>query len=247
MAAAPPGSVASVERALRVLDAFGPQDDAVSLADLAARTGLYKSTLLRLASTLQTHGYLIRAASGEFRIGHAPLRLAALYLRSSQPADRIMPFLEQLVRDTGESASFTVRREDAAICIYRVDSPQIVRDHVRPGDAHPLDVGASGKAILAFSRPYRPRFAAIRKEGLAFSSGELTRDFASIAAPVHDAAGVCGSIAVSGPSNRFGGRALSKIRPLLLAAARNVSLGLGADIFAIEADGRGRKRDRKRR
>ena len=41
--------VAAVDRALAILDAFTDQDQKLSLAELAKRTGLYKSTAIRLA------------------------------------------------------------------------------------------------------------------------------------------------------------------------------------------------------
>ena len=55
------GTVAAVERALEVLQAFRVQDASLTLADLEERTGLYKSTILRLAATLENFGYLSRA------------------------------------------------------------------------------------------------------------------------------------------------------------------------------------------
>src|SRR5665213_960448 len=154
--------VASVERALSVLDAFRSEDTSLSLAALAARTGLYKSTILRLLATLERFGYVTRRVDGNYRVGPAALRLAALYQRTTQPAERILPILTGLVDATRESASFTVRNGNSAVCIYRVDSPQMVRDHVKPGDAHPIDRGASGRAILAFTHPYPARLAAVR-------------------------------------------------------------------------------------
>jgi DNA-binding IclR family transcriptional regulator len=223
-------SVASVERALSLLDAFRADGLSLSLAVLAERTGLYKSTILRLLGTLERYGYVARKLDGTYRVGATPLRLAALYQRTTQPAERILPILTQLVEATQESASFTVRNRDSAICIYRVDSPQMVRDHVRPGDAHPIDRGASGRAILAFTRPLAARFAEVRREGIALALGEVTPDFASIAAPVFDASGtIAGSISVSGPSSRFTVSTTTKMRDLLIAGAQEVTLAFGGD------------------
>ena len=70
--------VSAVERALSLLDAFNELDYALTLADLARRTGLYKSTILRLAESLQRMGYLKRLADGSFQLGAAPLRLGAI-------------------------------------------------------------------------------------------------------------------------------------------------------------------------
>jgi DNA-binding IclR family transcriptional regulator len=214
------GTVAAVERALEVLQAFRPQDTSLTLADLEERTGLYKSTILRLAATLENFGYLSRAGDGSYRIGHAPLRLAAFYQRTTQPSERILPFMERLVKETGESASFTIRQADMAVCLYRIDSAHIVRDHVRPGDAHPINVGASGKAIVS-------------KE-LSFSRGELTPDYACMAVPVFDRKGVAGSVSLSGPTNRFGTRAVSTMKAALARAASDISIALGADASTLE-------------
>ncbi len=230
-------SVASVERALSLLDAFQADGTELSLAVLAERTGLYKSTILRLLATLERFGYVERRLDGTYRVGSAPLRLAALYQRTTQPAERILPVLTGLVAATQESASFTVRNGDSAVCIYRVDSPQMVRDHVRPGDAHPIDRGAGGRAILAYARPYPARFADVRRDGVALALGELTPDFASIAAPVFDASGtVAGSISLSGPSSRFPATSIARMRELLLDGAQAVTLGLGGDPTAAHAE-----------
>ena len=45
------GGLAAVERALSILEAFGEADDELTLAELAKRTGLYKSTILRLSKS----------------------------------------------------------------------------------------------------------------------------------------------------------------------------------------------------
>ena len=45
---AAPGGAAAVDRALSVLSAFRPGDKALSVTELAERTRLYKSTVLRL-------------------------------------------------------------------------------------------------------------------------------------------------------------------------------------------------------
>src|SRR5688572_16846594 len=61
--------VAAVERALSILDAFTDQDPQLTLGELAKRTKMYKSTILRLARSLENYGYLVRAEDGVFRLG----------------------------------------------------------------------------------------------------------------------------------------------------------------------------------
>src|SRR4030081_992440 len=63
--------VEAVERALAVLDAFLADRAEMTLAEIAAATGFYKSTILRLAGSLERSGYLVRAENGVFRLGPA--------------------------------------------------------------------------------------------------------------------------------------------------------------------------------
>ncbi|MFC7552238.1 helix-turn-helix domain-containing protein [Pseudoroseomonas wenyumeiae] len=64
--------VEAVERALSILDAFGDGTPRLSLSEVAERTGLYPSTVLRLAASLDRFGYLHRGQDGLFRLGPTP-------------------------------------------------------------------------------------------------------------------------------------------------------------------------------
>ena len=61
----PQERVEAVERALSIVSAFSDGDQALSLAEIARRTGLYKSTILRLAGSLKCFGYLSQQADGD--------------------------------------------------------------------------------------------------------------------------------------------------------------------------------------
>ena len=63
--------VEAVERALTILNAFAADKPELTLAELAVATGFYKSTILRLAGSLERFGYLIRRADGTFRLALA--------------------------------------------------------------------------------------------------------------------------------------------------------------------------------
>ena len=62
---AAPGGVAAVDRALSLLCAFKEGDLSLSLAELAERTRLYKSTVLRLLASLEHGGWVQRLDDGE--------------------------------------------------------------------------------------------------------------------------------------------------------------------------------------
>src|SRR5262249_9797805 len=115
--------VATLDRALTILGAFTEDSPLLSLAELSRRTGLYKSTLLRLLSSLQQFGLIEQNQDGSYHVGAASMRMANMYQRSLRPADVIGRALQKLAEATSENASFYVRRGDARVCVYYADSP----------------------------------------------------------------------------------------------------------------------------
>ncbi|MBI4195764.1 MAG: IclR family transcriptional regulator [Betaproteobacteria bacterium] len=224
------GGVAAVERALAILDAFSEQDRSLALADLAARTGYYKSTILRLSATLESRGYLTRLADRSWRLGPAASRLGAVYQAAFDMGDIVEPVLQAVVRETGETAAFHVREGNVRVSLYRVESPQRIRDHVRQGEHLPLERGAGGKVLLAFSGAKGAEFDRIRKRMIYVSLGDRIADLGGISAPVFGLGGrLAGALTVSVPLSRFDQRAVARFEPVVLSHAAALTRALGGD------------------
>lgn len=227
--------VAAVDRALAILDAFRERDNALTLHELATRTGMYKSTILRLLFTLEQRGCIVRQPDGTHQLGAVLVRWGSLYLSSVRVETHVIPVLEALAAQTGESATYYTRRADARMCLARVDCTRSVRDHVKVGDVLPLHLGAGGKVLLAFdpanrSSPRVPRAMVI------VTLRERDSEGAGMAAPVFGAGdSLLGAISLSGAAGRFGRASLPKLaRPLLVAAAE-LTARLGGDPSALRA------------
>lgn len=192
--------VAAVERALTLLLAFRPGEASLSLAELSRRTGLYKSTILRLAATLQAREFLVRPADGSFRLGPALLRMGLLYQESFQVQDTIFKGLAELMRATGESVRFYIRQGDRRVLLLGVDSPQPLREHILPGYSAPLDDTSTGQVFRRAENP-----AALTRSRMPIhTSGIKDPLTSSCAAPLITADGVfLGVISISGPTARF--------------------------------------------
>lgn len=116
--------VEAVDRALKILDCFSVGTQEISLAELSRLTGFYKSTILRLAVSLERSGYLVRGESGMFRLGPATWRLGSCYRQSFDLADVLRPELKTLCEETNETASFYIREGDSRVCLYRTERPE---------------------------------------------------------------------------------------------------------------------------
>lgn len=221
--------VAVLDRAFSLLAAFGPDDGRLTLTELSKRTGLYKSTVLRLLGALEHGGYIRKLPEGQYAIGPQPLRLASIYQRSFQVGHVIEPLLKQLSASSGETASFYVRHGEKRIALFRVEPARSVRASVQIGQEYALAQGASGKVLLAFSMPQLPGYEVIREQLWAVSHGERDPETASAAAAVFGVNGeLQGALAVSGPRARIGApEAMLNACRQVLDAAREATSALG--------------------
>src|SRR3954471_24155305 len=89
-------TVIAVTRALAILDAFKPGETDIALGELARRTRLHKTTVLRLPRTPGAALYLLRLPAGSWRLGPAAGWLGARYHRRFDEAVIIEPVLREL-------------------------------------------------------------------------------------------------------------------------------------------------------
>ncbi|HBZ43618.1 MAG TPA: IclR family transcriptional regulator [Maritimibacter sp.] len=221
------GGVAAVNRALSILDAFRQTSGTLTLKEIADATGLYKSTILRLLGSLDDYGYMRRLENGSYQLGPKLAELAAVYRESFNLDAYVVPVLDTLVEELTESATFYVAEGDSRVCLFRREAPQVLRDHVRVGDALPLEKGASGKAL----RTYAEGLPADGKtmEWAFTSIGERHADMAAAAAPVFDLNGtLIGALNVSGPRSRMTAKVLKQNAKVVRREAILLSEKLGA-------------------
>jgi DNA-binding IclR family transcriptional regulator len=218
--------VAAVERALAILAAFQPDGAPRSLHDLAAKTGLYKSTILRLITSLERFNCVLRLPDGRYQLGPSLFHWGDIYRRSLKLEDHVVPLLHHLVQLTGESASFYARQGEQRLCLFRADSPKSVRDHVRAGDLLPLDRGAAGRVL----REYSDAHPSHRHVEVISTLGERDNETGAVAIAVFGATQeLAGALSVSGPIARFNEDTLAMITEALLDAARQLTLRIGGD------------------
>lgn len=196
--------VDAVGRALAILKAFGAERTAMTLTEIAEATDLYKSTVLRLAASLEADGFLVRGPDRLFRPGPELWRLGALYQRGLDLGEVIRPALRRLVEATGETASFYVADGDERICLYRVNSPRSVRHHLEEGQRLPIDRGAAGRVLTAYRESSDPAGKKIRDRGFYVSIGERDPEVAAAAVPLVDVHGkLRGALSLSAIRTRF--------------------------------------------
>ena len=214
--------VSSAERALSILTAFRHGDSALSLAELAGRTGLVKSTIIRLAQSLQQFGLVARLPDGRFRLDAETLRLGSAYQHAFSLQDYVMPMLEKLAASSEETATFYVPHGEERLCLFRVEAKSPIRMRVQPGDVRPMDDTAIARVLRRYA-------SGPSKDGsidgvVLYTSGVADPHAAALASPVFGhAAALIGAVAISGPATRLTPRRAQELKQTLSDASIQLS------------------------
>jgi IclR family transcriptional regulator, pca regulon regulatory protein len=149
-ARADPLYVRAIEKAFRVLSAFGTGHSTLSLAQVASRAELDKSAAQRFTYTLGRLGYLRKdAETKRFELTPRALDLGYHYIRASPIAERAMPHLLELSRITEESVSLSVLDDTEVVYVVRFTSRHMVSSNVIVGTRLPAYCTAPGIAVLS--------------------------------------------------------------------------------------------------
>jgi DNA-binding IclR family transcriptional regulator len=240
--------VASVARALALLDALGESERDLGVNELARRIGVSPSTASRLLATLESAGFVQREEQGPFRLGLGLVTLADRVLARLDLRALARPVLVELMERTGETATLSVPGEREAITVDSVPSQSSVVSMARLGRPSVAHATAVGKVMLAFGGGALPRerdlraltertitdrarlqaeVLAVRRRGYGTVFGERELDVNAIAAPVLDrAGGLAAILGLQGPANRL--RDPTRLLEDLRRGAATLTNALGA-------------------
>lgn len=244
----------SVERVMGILDCFGEKSVELRLTDLSQRSGIAKAQVLRIASTLQSGGYLHRdALTKRYRLGMRLFHLGMVVYNSMDLRRIAHPHLQRLVEATGETARLIVPHPSGPVCIDLVESPKGIRVFAQLGSKMPWNAGTSPKLILAYlpqdereriliRHPFkrytertivnveelRREVLSIRGRDFYFSDGDLDKDAFGVSAPIFDHLGrIAGAVNVSGPSSRLSKTEVARFIHLVRDVGSQISQELG--------------------
>ena len=217
---------------LRVLESEEP----VGLTELAAASGIPKSTASRLVGALERRGLIEQDGQrGRLRPGPAILRVAERGMLERNVVELARPVLDVLAEATGETINLAVPGPAGVEHIAQVDSRHFLGAGQWLGRSVGYEHSANGKVFTAFGRaPARAPAASaaeldvVRRDGFAGSIDELEQGLAAIAAPVRGAHGdVIAALSISGPTLRMTPARIAELQELLIDEARSLSGRLG--------------------
>ncbi|MBI0476117.1 IclR family transcriptional regulator [Sphingomonas sp. MA1305] len=238
-----PTGVQTLERGLDLLERV--VDRRRRLGELAAESGLTKSTAWRLTNALIERGYLAMSPTGEMRGGPKLLQLRARMDDAGEMLAAATPVLEALAEKTGISAFLGRRDHDHSVHLYRSDGGERVAVTTPVGTRRPLGETSLGKALMlddgeaAWGKAFAAAPAAAQAEamaamhkaaaaGVVLNQGPPPDRVHAIAAPVRDASGtIVAAISIAGAAQYLDTGRMAKLAPVVRTAGETISRQLG--------------------
>ena len=147
-------AVPALTRAMSIVDLLADAGQSgLTVAELATRTGIAKSTTALLCTGLESEG-MARRYDGRYRLGRRFLGLAADYLATVDDLEDFYETVRRLPIISREAARLALLEGTDVIYLARYESagrPRRVTGGI--GDRFPASITATGKAMLATLPP----------------------------------------------------------------------------------------------
>ena len=248
--------IQSVERAVAILNAFSAEEPELGVTELADRLDLHKSTVHRFLVNLEAAGLVERNRhTARYRLGLRIFELGGLVLQQMSLWDEALPFLEGLVRDSGETGHLAVLDGGEAVYIEKVEARKALRIPSAIGRGYPAHATSLGKLLLAhltadardlvlaergLSRctpntitgrdRLNTELDLIRSQGFAVDEEEYEEGLRCIGAPIVGHTGhVVAAIGIGGPVTRVTPQRVGELAELVMSAAASLSRRMGSE------------------
>ncbi|MBG6084352.1 IclR family transcriptional regulator [Zhihengliuella flava] len=169
-----------LDRLVRVLEAFAPDRPELTVAQIAERADLPRTTAYRLVQDCLAVGFLTRQ-HGTLRLG---VRLWELANRASATRDLrqvAMPFLEDLNQLLRQHVQLSVLHEDEVLILERHSRPGAAINNASVASRLPVHRTSMGMVLLAFApAPVQAGYIGRHEGLLAARHGDVRRELAEI-------------------------------------------------------------------
>ncbi|KAA9166425.1 IclR family transcriptional regulator [Amycolatopsis acidicola] len=234
----------------RILEAFGPDEEHLSLSELSRRSGVAKASVHRLAQELVRWGVLERRGA-DYWLGMRLFEIGQRVPRQRILRDAARPYMEDLYHATGETVHLAVLDGMEVLYLEKVSGHHQVKKPSRIAGRMPLHCTATGKVLLAFGsralvdevvasplERMTPRtvatpglllqeLARARETGYAVEHEQTRIGYLSVAVPLLGATGTtAGALSVTAPLVRGD---VPKFAGLLGMVARRITATLASD------------------
>ncbi|RAV31492.1 IclR family transcriptional regulator [Corynebacterium heidelbergense] len=240
------GSITALANGIRVLQTLSHYPTLRGVTELAAETGLHKSTVSRILSTLEEHQLVERdGTTRRYRLGVGTVAIAGPLLAHLDVRRAGGEIIREITATTQESTALVTWTGVDGVVVDHVDSPRLVK-HITPvGTRIGRLRAASMQVFLAeCTAGHRQRLYStnglsdpqdveagldeVAQRGYGLNDGRTDPEEWSVAAPIRDYDGRCiAAVLIAVPRSRMTDAARADLPARAVEAARQITQRLG--------------------
>lgn len=246
--------VASVDRAVDILEALGQSERGLQLTELSRIVGLPHSTAYRILNTLRNRNFVEQnETTRAYLLSTRILQLQANVVANLSLVEKAIPVMNRLAKELSASSHLAILGDTEVVYLESRRSNWILNRASPSNRIVPAYCTALGKVLLAslpedkleirmermHLPPRTPRtitdkqqliahLQEVRVNGYALDLEEHLPDISCIAAPIYDRTGaVIAALSVAALTQDLAADWVASIAPMVTAGAQEVSRAMG--------------------
>lgn len=246
-------SVRVVDRVFDIIEVLAADKHGLTLSQIALDTGMSKSTVHRLLTTMQERRYVERSEDGTYTLGYKFIETASNHINSLELLTEAKPFLSRMLWDLNLTTHLGVLEGPDVVYMEKMDVYPNTRLYTQVGYRSPAYCSSMGKCLMAclsgeeldqtldccdFVRhtPHticdrdqlKAQLRQVRQQGWAMDDEEYQLGHRCIGAPVFDYRGAAiAAVSASGPITQLTDERIPTVAREVRSVARRLSLRMG--------------------
>lgn len=249
--------VKNVEIALDLMEYLSTEQKKIGVREASRLLDVPKSTIQRIFNSLAHKGIVILdKESDQYQLSFKIAQFASRFIDANDLVTISSPVLRKLQEETGETVCLYVRVDYQILPILQFESEEGLRFSLNVGRPYPLNTGACGKVISAYTietqedfnmiLPYftqmtehsvvdQHEFAkeleSIKQQGYSISQGEMIEGVVALAVPILYKERLVASIGIYGPDVRLHQDLIGSYLDKLICAQLEISSRLTSTFY----------------
>ena len=246
-------NVRVVNRIFDILEQLSASGSPMGLTEIAAATGMSKSTVYRLISSMCARQYVEKRPDNTYSIGYKLIETVSLHINHLELMTEAKPYLSDIMRDLDLTAHLGILDGCDVVYLEKMDTYPSAHMYTRVGYHSPAYCSSMGKCLLACLsgdeldealylcdfkkytnntitdiREFKRYLKVVRRQGWAMDNEEYQIGHRCVGAPIFDYRGSpVAAVSASGSTAKLSDDRLESVIREVKRAAANLSRRLG--------------------
>ena len=246
-------NVRVINRAFDILEVLAAHDSPMSLSEICRETGISKSTVYRLISTMNARHYVEKNSDSTYSIGYKLIETVSMHINHLDLLTEARPCLNDIMHTLGLTAHLGILDGCDVIYLEKANLYGSNKQYTEIGYRSPAYCSSMGKCLLAclsgneldetlqnckFQKytantitnlaEFKRYLKIVRHQGWAMDNQEYQLGHRCIGAPVYDYRGAAvAAISASGSTIQIPDERIEMVQKCVRQAASELSMRLG--------------------